>query len=133
DRVRVDAVGEDAAVSIEDVAALGRRRDRAQLLALGARHQIVVPHDLQEDETRLDPRRPGKEDRGGGDEPALEGMAPTLRRAQGGGGLRRHAVRYLRATTDFGGAGVGRTRSITVASSGPGETMCSRSVASRSM
>ena len=58
DRVGVDAVGEQPAVAIEDLAALGGRRHGAHLLPLGARDQLVVLNDLQEDEPRLDAERP---------------------------------------------------------------------------
>ena len=113
DRVRVHAVGEHVAVAIEDLAALGRRVDRPQLLALGARRRArrggrpagrpAAP--------RWRPTRAEKTD-GGNDEPALQRRAPGV-----GGLVVGHAKLRLfdlaPATTDCGGGGVGCTRSIT--------------------
>ena len=63
DAVGVDAVGEHLAVAVDDLAALGRRGDRAHVLPIGARLHVGVIDDLQVDQPRLDADRPQHEER----------------------------------------------------------------------
>ncbi len=61
DGVGVDAVGEHAAVAVEDLAALRRNVDGVELLAVGARLEVGMLHDLQVEEPRLDADGPDRE------------------------------------------------------------------------
>ena len=91
--IGVDAGGEHAAAAIDDVAALGRRRLRALLLALGARDEIGALEDLQLHEARLDADRPQAEQRRGDDRAPLQGHAPVERRFAHAARLCRWRVR----------------------------------------
>jgi hypothetical protein len=85
-RVGVDARREDAAAAVDDVAAHRRGVDGPHVLLLGARREIGVPHHLQVDEPRLDPRHPERETRGGGGDAPLQCGAPDVRAGRAGCG-----------------------------------------------
>ena len=78
DGIGVDAVGEHAAVAVENVAALGGDIHRPRGLVLGARLKILVPVHLQIQQPRLNADGPQHEDRGPDQEPAADRGAPVV-------------------------------------------------------
>jgi hypothetical protein len=76
DRFGIDAVSENVAVPVHDLAAFGRRLDGAQLLPLGARRQLPVLGDLQIEETGLDAQTPHGKDRSCDRDARAHGCAP---------------------------------------------------------
>jgi hypothetical protein len=94
DRVGVHARCQHAAAAIDDVAALGRRRLRALLLALGAGDEIGALEDLQVDELRLDAGHPGGEHGRNDNDAAFHDRTPVVRgRGRGGRHSRVTAAR----------------------------------------
>src|SRR5258706_12652243 len=70
-------------LAIENLAALARRRDGAQLLPLGPRNEVGVTENLQVDKARFDGGRPDEQANGGNDESALQRRAPGVGRRLG--------------------------------------------------
>ncbi len=64
-------------MAIEDLAALGRRRHGAHLLAFGASGKLIVLNHLQHEQPRLDARHAHHEHAGGRQEAALQHRAPV--------------------------------------------------------
>ncbi len=77
DGVGVHAVGEQPAVAIENLAALGRGRDGALLLPFGAAGQLGVADHLQVDQPRFDAHGPRGEHRGGHEQPPCHRRSPV--------------------------------------------------------
>ena len=92
DRVGVDAGRQNAALAVDDVAALGRHRDRARLLPLGPRDQIGVLQDLQVHQPRFDPDRPQAERHGDDDDALLQRHAPVRSRRRANPRAWRHRM-----------------------------------------
>ena len=77
DGVGIDAVCEDAAATIDDLAALGGKLDRSQLLAVGARHHVGMLDHLQIDEPRFDRNGPHGKEAGAHEQPGTKNVAPV--------------------------------------------------------
>ncbi len=76
-RPGIDAERQEMAVAVDDVAALCRRLDRAHLLAVGARHHLVVANNLQVHQARFDADGPDGEYCGRDEQSRLHGGAPV--------------------------------------------------------
>ena len=97
--IGVDAVREEMAAAVEQVAALGRRLDSAHLLMFGARDEIGVLEHLQIDEPRFNGDRPQQKHRAGHGQSALQCCAPRR------DGLGRHRFRIHRYLADVRASG----------------------------
>ena len=78
-RVGFDAVGEHAAVAVENVPTLGRRLHGAKLLALGTLGEFYMLPHLEVHKSRLDGCGPCHEHGDGDDKPPLQRDAPGKR------------------------------------------------------
>ena len=76
-RPGIDAERQEMSVAVDDVAALCGRLDRAHLLAVGARHHLVVADNLQVHQSRFDADGPDGEYCGRHEQSRLHGRAPV--------------------------------------------------------
>ena len=80
DRISVDAVGEDAPVAIQDVAAARRRLEGIEALLVGARHHLAVLVHLEIEQPRFDAHGPHRKHHRPDHEARADDIAPVRRR-----------------------------------------------------